>query len=477
MQYTLQKTLQSIDPATGEQVWEGPAADAADVDAAAQLARRAFSDWSGRTVEARLEILLRFRDILEDRKEHLAVTIARETGKVLWDARSEVAAMIAKIAISAKAQAERAGARVVSEGGVRNVVRHRPHGVVVVLGPYNFPGHLPNGHIVPALLAGNTVLFKPSELTPLVAEETLRCWQAAGLPEGVLGVLQGGGDVGAALADHPEIDGLFFTGSSETGRNLHARFADRPQKILALEMGGNNALVVWEVADLRTAARLAIQSAFITTGQRCTCARRLIVSTDKKGDAFVNMLLEMARRIRIGAYTDRPEPFMGPLVSMKEARRLLDAQQALRSVGGQILLEMRPMTEARPFVSPGVVDMSKALQRPDKEYFGPLLQVVRVSDVDQAIAEANRTAYGLTAAIFTDHKSLYDRFRRQVRSGLINWNRPTTGASSAAPFGGIGLSGNYRPSAYYAADYCAYPVASLEADRVQMPHPPGPGLD
>jgi succinylglutamic semialdehyde dehydrogenase len=336
---------------------------------------------------------------------------------------------------------------------------------------------LPNGHIVPALLAGNTVVFKPSELTPLVAEETVRCWQAAGLPEGVLNVVQGAGEIGAALVADPQVDGLFFTGSSETGQRLHAQFGGRPEKILALEMGGNNPLLVWAVEDLKAAAYLTVQSAFITTGQRCTCARRLIVCDDEKGDAFLQMLLEMTRRMRIGAYTEHPQPFMGPLISMPEAQKLLKAQQDMKAAGGDILLAMTQLKEKRPFLSPGIIDMTHADQRPDKEHFGPLLQIIRVPDFDQAISEANRTAYGLTSAIFTDHADLYERFRRQVRAGLVNWNRQTTGAASTAPFGGIGLSGNHRPSAYYAADYCAYPVASMEIDRVRMPQTASPGLE
>jgi succinylglutamic semialdehyde dehydrogenase len=470
------KAMQSINPATGEVIWEGAAAGPPDIEKAVTGARRAWTRWRRTSFNKRLEVVERFRGVLEKRKEQLAETIARETGKVLWDARAEVTAMIAKVAISSRAYLERTGQREERIGEVRHVVRHRPHGVVAVLGPYNFPGHLPNGHIVPALLAGNTVVFKPSELTPLVAIETMRCWGEADLPEGVLNVVQGGGRTGADLVGHPDIDGLFFTGSYETGRLLHRQFSGRPQKILALEMGGNNPLVVWQVADMKAAAYHTIQSAFLTTGQRCTCARRLIVSEDEHGRRFLQLLLGMAGRIRVGAYGEQPEPFMGPLISMPAARKMLAAQQALKAAGGRILLEMRLLREKLPFLSPGIIDMTAVPQRPDKEYFGPLLQVVRVPDFDRAIREANHTAYGLTAAVFTDERSLYNRFRRNARTGLVNWNRPTTGASSAAPFGGIGISGNHRPSAYYAADYCAHPVASMEADKIGMPPEITPGL-
>ncbi len=468
--------LRSINPATGEVIWQAEAADDAAIDRVARKARRAFVSWAVAPVDDRRAVLERYRDILTDKKEHLAVTIAKETGKVLWDAHTEVAAMIGKIAISLQAYGERTGRRESATGQIRSVVRYRPHGVVAVLGPYNFPGHLPNGHIVPALLAGNAAVFKPSELTPLVAEETLKCWQAAGLPDGVLQVVQGGGETGAALIGHPEVDGLFFTGSSDTGRRLHRRFGGYPEKILALEMGGNNPLVMWDAKDIAAAAYHVIMSAFITTGQRCTCARRLIIAADKRGDDFLQALLAMVSSVQVGPYTDRPEPFMGPLVSMAERQKMLDAQQQMVDAGGNCLLAMAPIVEDLPFLSPGIIDVTKASERPDREHFGPLLQVIRVPDVEHAIAAANQTAYGLTSAIFTEDEQLYQRFRSQVRTGLVNWNRQTTGASSAAPFGGIGISGNHRPSAYFAADYCAYPVASMETEQLRMPDTLSPGI-
>ncbi len=468
--------MQSINPATGELVWEGERCGPAEVKRVVENARDAFTHWRSQTFDHRREAIERFRDILEEKKGHLAVTIARETGKVLWDAQAEVNAMIGKAAISIKACRDRTGLSEEMIGGVRSVVRHCPHGVVAVLGPYNFPGHLPNGHIIPALLAGNCVVFKPSELTPLVAEETMACWREAKLPDGVMRVVQGDGDTGAALVSHPYIRGVFFTGSSTTGRQLHKQFGGRPEVILALEMGGNNPLVVWNVKDLKAAAYHTILSAFITTGQRCTCARRLILSQNKKADGFLDLLLEMTRSVQIGAYTDQPEPFMGPVVSMAQAHHLMTTQSRLKQLGGQVLLEMTMPKEKLPFVTPGIIDMTGVRKRPDEEYFGPLLQVIRVPNFDRAVDEANRTEYGLTSAIFTDDETLYRRLRQQGQSGLVNWNRQTTGAASAAPFGGIGISGNHHPSAYYAADYCAYPVASMEVEKMAMPKAISPGL-
>jgi len=469
--------MHSEDPATGETPWQGRAADAEEVDAAVRAARRAFPGWAERSLAQRIDHLEAFGEALERDREGLAEAIARETGKPRWECLTEVGAMIGKIPISIRAYRERTGERQDQAAGFRAVLRHRPHGVVAVFGPFNLPGHLPNGHIVPALLAGNTVVFKPSELTPGVAERTLACWQAAGLPAGALNLVQGARETGVALANHPGIDGLFFTGSARTGRALHRQFGGHPAKILALEMGGNNPLVVHEVADYAAAAYHTVQSAYLSAGQRCTCARRLIVPRGAAGDRFVEALVGTAARIRVGAWNEEPAPFMGPVIRNPAADAVLEAQRRLGEQGGVMLAETRRLREGRPFLSPGLMDVSEVAERPDEEIFGPFLQVIRTADFDAALAEANNTVYGLSAGLLSDDPGLYRRFLARIRAGIVNWNRQITGASSSAPFGGAGESGNHRPSAYYAADYCAYPVASLEVDRVQMPEQPTPGLD
>ena len=213
--------LSSYDPARGRKIWEGRAADAAQVDAAVQAARAAAPDWARRPLEERKAFLEAYAQQLEAKAEDLARLIAEEMGKPLWEARTEAGAMRGKIGFSLAAQAERAGEKQQAMGAGQAVLRHRPHGVLAVFGPYNFPGHLPNGHIVPALLAGNTVVFKPSELTPAVAQAMLQCWIEAGLPGGVLNLVQGAAETGQALAAHPGIDGLLFTGSARTRQLQH----------------------------------------------------------------------------------------------------------------------------------------------------------------------------------------------------------------------------------------------------------------
>ncbi|MDP5136771.1 succinylglutamate-semialdehyde dehydrogenase [Rheinheimera baltica] len=466
----------SLDPAKNLQIWQGSAATANQIDLAVTSARQAQYHWSGLTFEQRVVVVKKFAELLSENKEAMALSIAEETGKPLWEARTEIGAMIGKIDISVRAYQERTGSKENPMPQGRAFIRHKPHGIVAVFGPYNFPGHLPNGHIVPALLAGNAVLFKPSELTPKVAEDTVKLWQQAGIPAGVLSLLQGEVETGKAIASHNGVDGIFFTGSSRTGHYLHQQFAGRPDKILALEMGGNNPLIVQDVANIDATVHDIVQSAFISSGQRCTCARKLYLPTGEQGDAILARLLEVSRNIKVGLYDAAEEPFMGSMISVAAAKGMLAVQQQLAESGGEILLEMRHIDESTALVSPGIVECTAIANFPDDEHFGPLLKVFRFTDFDQAIDSANSTQFGLSAGLLSDSADLYQHFFRRIRAGIVNWNRPITGASSAAPFGGIGASGNHRASAYYAADYCAYPVASVELEQVVMPEQLSPGL-
>jgi succinylglutamic semialdehyde dehydrogenase len=470
------KEFTSLDPVKNTQVWQGQAATAAQVDTAVQVARKAQYDWAGLSFDERVAVVKKFAEQLTNNKEAMALTIASETGKALWEARTEVVAMIGKIDISVRAYQERTGTKENPMPQGRAFVRHKPHGVVAVFGPYNFPGHLPNGHIVPALLAGNAVIFKPSELTPKVAEETVKLWQQAGLPAGVIALLQGEVDTGKAIAGHNGIDGIFFTGSSRTGHYLHQQFAGRPDKILALEMGGNNPLIVQDVSNIDAAVHDIIQSAFISAGQRCTCARKLFLPANAQGDAILARLLEVTRNIKVGVYDAAEQPFMGSMISVAAAKGMLAVQQQLVELGGKVLVEMQHIDVNTALVSPGIIECSNITDYPDDEHFGPLLKVFRFTDFDQAIDAANNTQFGLSAGLLSDSAELYQHFFRRIRAGIVNWNRPITGASSAAPFGGVGSSGNHRASAFYAADYCAYPVASVELEQVVLPEQLSPGL-
>ena len=449
--------LVSTNPCTGEVIWRGPIGGVA---AAVARARAAAPVWARTALAERIAICRAFRAQVEAHADEFARLIATETGKPLWETRTEVASVAAKVEISITAQAERAGEKQGEAAGVRQQLRHKPHGVLALLGPYNFPAHLPNGHIVPALLAGNVIVFKPSEQTPAVADYMAALWAKAGLPDGVLTLVQGGGDVGRDLAG-AEIDGLLFTGSAHVGAALARQFADTPHRILALEMGGNNPLVAWDLDDIDAAAATVVQSAYLSAGQRCTNARRLILR--QGDDRLVEAVLALSDRLIVGGAFDEPQPFMGPVISNAAADGLERGWAGLVAAGGRVLRPLVRASADRPFLSPAMIDMTGHAPS-DDELFGPVLQIIRVADWDAAIAAANATRFGLAAGLIGGDAALFDDFWARSRAGIVNWNRPTNGASSAAPFGGIGASGNHRPSAYYAADYCAYPVATLAAD-------------
>ncbi len=452
----------SYEPATGEELWRGKRGDVDDIVA---RARRAWPAWASQPLATRMELMRRFANEVRKENDKFAELIARETGKPMWEARTEVESVIGKVEISIRAYAERTSQRKLDNAMQGTMaVRHKPHGVMAVLGPFNFPAHLPNGHIIPALIAGNVVVFKPSEKTPAVGEFLLQCFHRAGISAAIVQLLVGGPEEGQALVAHDGVDGVLFTGSAHAGIAINRKLATRPDKILALEMGGNNPIVVWDTPKISDAAALVVQSAFASSGQRCSAARRMIVKASMY-DAVVDEVKRLADRLIVGAPFDNPIPFMGPVIDNHAADGLTESFVYLLSNGGRVIKHMVRSDPALPFLSPAIIDTTAMADRPDVELFGPMLQVIKVDDFDEAIAEANNTRFGLSAALVGGNPQEYNRFWANIRAGVVNWNRPTTGASSAAPFGGIGLSGNHRAAAYYAADYCAYPVTSAEMEQ------------
>ena len=457
-------TLVSINPATDEEIWSGAIGNAANEVAEA---RAAWPGWAAHSVAYRVEAVRRFANVVRGKEAEFAELISKETGKPYWEARTEVAAVVNKVEISVEAYAERTPQRKMEAAlGNRVAVRHKPHGVLAVLGPYNFPAHLPNGHIVPALIAGNAVVFKPSEKTPATGEFLVQCFHEAKIPQGVVRLLVGGPEQGKELAGEPGIDGLLFTGSARAGQSLHRQFAETPHKLLALELGGNNPLVVWNSKDIEAAAIMAVQSAYLTAGQRCTAARRLIVEDGNELE-LLDAIQKLIDRMIVDQPFADPQPFMGPVIDLAAADHVQEQWLNLMMKGGKPLRRLdRPFAD-KPYLTPALIDVTDIRDRPDEEIFGPVLQLVRVKDFDAAIVEANNTRFGLAASLVGGSPEMYDKFWANVRAGVINRNKPTNGAPSNAPFGGVGLSGNHRPSAFYAADYCAYPVTSSEADRAR----------
>ena len=477
----------SVSPSTSSSdpkkvVWQGSAATDSDVGLAFSAARRAFESWSETSLDERFAIARKFAEIVKADEGQFAMQISAEMGKPLWEAKTEVAAVAGKVELAIDALQTRRSTTTSTIGEMNAVTRYKPHGVMGVLGPFNLPAHLPNGHIVPAILAGNTVVFKPSELTPRIGEIMIRFWEKAGIPPGVINLVQGGLETGIALSQADELDGLLFTGSSRAGIALNTALASQPQKIVALEMGGNNPLIVHQCSDLKAAAYQTLLSAFITSGQRCTCARRLYLvegnSDDHdEADRFLQELSDLIEKVRVGFFDDDVEPFIGPVINQQTGIRLQTAQQELLTAGAKTIVPMKKLRDCDALLTPGVLDVTEVENIDDEELFGPLLQVFRVKTFDEAIQKSNQSKYGLSAGLMSDNRELYELFIKKIRAGVVNWNRQTTGASGKLPFGGCGLSGNHRPSGYFAADYCSFPVASLESESAELPETAMTGIE
>lgn len=468
--------LQARNPWSLDPTWLGFEASEAQVDQAVMAARNALPDWSRTELEDRIATVRRFAELAKEHAEDLALSVARESGKPLWEARIEAGLIGAKVETSIAEHERQLSDRQVDMPGGRGVTRYHPHGVMAVLGPFNFPIHLPNGHIVPALLAGNTVVFKPSERTPSAGMLMVDLWQKAGLPAGVVSAVVGARETGQSLVGHEQVDGVLFTGSYRAGRAITASLVNEPGKIVALELGGNNPIVLHDIADLTAAAYTVLVSAFATAGQRCTCARRVILTESVDRDAFVRTLTEMAQSLRIGPYDADPAPFCGPVISPEAGQMMLDAQQQMLDAGGQSLLEMKAVGDHTGILSPGLVEIDPE-SLADEEHFGPLLALHTTDSFENAMTIANRTHYGLAASLLTDRSELFDAFVHTVRAGVINLNAPTVGASGKLPFGGTGRSGNHRPSGAAAATYCAYPVSSIENPVLNPIEKPLPGVE
>ena len=454
------ETLKSYNPATGEVVGEVPVTPASDIPAVVARARAAQPAWEELGLEGRVDLLRKTAEIFAERAEAHGELMTKEMGKPLKEGIGE-AKSLAYIdheldEIVATLQPE-----VVEDKRLRSTVYHDPLGVVGAITPWNFPMSMPAWMVLPALAAGNTVVFKPSEKTPAVGALLVECFHRAGIDKHVVQALIGGPDEGKALVAHPEVDGVLFTGSAQAGIAINRKCATNPGKILALEMGGNNPIVVMKTPKVEDAALLIARSAFTTAGQRCTAARRLIVTEDMY-DETVQAVKDLIPKIIVDEPFADPAPFMGCVIDNQAADQLAESFLYLLSNGGKAIRHLKRPQEDKPFVTPALIDTTAMEERPDVELFGPLLQVIKVTDLDAAIAEANNTRFGLSASLIGGAPEDYNHFWANIRAGIVNWNQPTNGASSKQPFGGLGLSGNHRPAAYYAADYCAYPVASSE---------------
>ncbi len=463
-----------------------------DVALAVASARRALPAWTRMGLEGRSRVLRRFQQLAAQRTDDLAGLICDEVGKVLWDARAEAALLGSKVDITLETGPHAAMGRVSDFSLGLSATRtgrctFRPHGVAAVLGPFNFPMHLPNGHIIPALAMGNTIVFKPSDKAPACGQALTELFdealRAEGAPPGVFNLVQGGADIAQALvAPTTDIDAVYFTGSWPVGRAIMQANLDRPGRLLALEMGGNNAAIILSDADLRQAVVECVRSAFVGTGQRCTCTRRIIVHEAVAARA-IPAICKAASALVLGDPRAAHPVFMGPVVSQGAREHIFSQFAAFVGSGARVLVQPArvdsPTSSSGWFLSPGILRVDRFTGTPedDIEVFGPVLRISTCADIGDALSQANATKFGLAGSIFTRDAAATDRFLHEARTGCLNVNTGTAGASSKLPFGGLGLSGNHRPAGSFSLDYTAYPVASMVESSNAAPLPVGMTFD
>ena len=436
------------------------------VERACQEAQRAYIPWARLSFDERKKYLLKLKDIFVAHETEMAEAIARDTGKALWDAVTEAKNLANKIDItineSMKLVAEQHIANALP--GVEGVLRYKSRGVMAVIGPFNFPAHLPNGHIVPALLTGNTIVYKPSEQTPYVAQLYSQCIEKAEFPAGVFNMVHGEAETGRRLVAHELVDGILFTGSYEVGLKIKQETLNHYWKILALEMGGKNTTIVWDDADMDKAVYETIVGAYMSAGQRCSGTSKVILH-DKIADQFTERFYNTAKKLTINHWSKNP--FMGSLINAQAVEKYVRFQEMANRENCESVMRGKSLDlEYKGYYVTPSIHLVKAFDPKSiyqkTEIFGPNVAIYRSSDFEHALENVNSSGYGLCMALFTKNRDLYNEALLKARVGLLNLNRTTNGASSRLPFGGMGKSGNDRPSGHFAVQYCTVPLASLE---------------
>lgn len=466
------ETFSSHDPSLDDHVVLTSAFDPARAGEACASAAEASEAWAARSLDERLEVLARFREAIAARADGLAEAISLEMGKVRGEARAEVSALVSRFAlVEAQVRAELLGGSL--PGRASEILRYRPHGVVGILGPFNFPLHLCHAHAVPALLLGNTVVIKPSEVTPLAGQRYAEAAEAAGFPAGVFNLVQGAGPVGAAIVENSHVGGLAFTGSWATGKRIAAAALERPGLLLALEMGGKNMCVIREDAEIRQAVHEVIKSAYLSTGQRCTCADRVLVHASRAA-ALVEGLREVLAGLSFGP-PDDPASFAGPMATRAAKEAYLQKIAAAREAGAE-LVHGAPGDRPGALVDPSLHRLASGSQviagYTDEELFGPDLCISTFEDDAEAIAILNASPYGLAQSVFTQDRDVFARYEAELSTGILNRNRSTNQASPRLPFGGVKQSGNFRPAGAWTGRNMVYALAEIhEPAGVYDPHP------
>ena len=439
-------TFTDTNPAVSDDiVGEFPLSTPEDVDSAVAAARTAFASWSRLPAPARGDVLKRIGDILTERKDEIAFEMTREMGKPHFETRGDVQEAIDTAYYAASETRRMFGHTVPSELPNKfNMSIRRPIGVVGVITAWNFPVAVPTWKMFPAIACGNTVVFKPSEDAPHSGMLLVQSFIDAGLPAGVVNLVQGGGEVGAALVSHPDVNAVSFTGSTETGGRI-AEVCGAMHKRCSLEMGGKNPMLVMADANLDLVLEGILWGAFGTTGQRCTATSRLIVHEDVH-DRLVDMLCEAASNLKLG-YGNEAGVEMGPVINQAAVDKITEYIEIGKKDGATLRLGGARATGGKLdnglFIEPTVfTDVTRHMRIAREEIFGPVLSVIKVKSYDEAVSVANDVPFGLSSCIYTNDVTIAFRAMHDIEAGITYVNGPTIGAEAHMPFGGVKQTGN-----------------------------------
>lgn len=449
-------------------LWECPV-DYSHVDKTINSVVEGHKTWRKLSQEQRNDFLRAYQLEVKKRQDEFALAISYEMGKPLWDAKTEAASLVAKVDVTINDSLPRITNKEIKDilPKTNGHIIYKPIGPCLVIGPFNFPCHLANGQILSALVAGNAIVFKPSEKTCYSAQLMIECFHAAGFPKGVINLLQGDGEIARRLLKEKAIKGVFFTGSKEVGKKILEVTHHDLSKLVSLELGGKNTTILHSDANLEHATGELLKSCFLTSGQRCT-STSIVAIHRSLVDSFIPKFHDIAKKIIVDHPVEsEKEPFMGPLVDQGAVDAyLLFMGMAKREGFTEImrgkLLERKTKGH---YVSPSIHFAEKWNNDSHflhSEVFGPNVTFIPYDTIEEAIAIANATEYGLAAAVFTKDANIFKQCVEEIDSGLVNFNRSTVGASAKLPFGGVKNSGNYHPAALTTVDACVYQMACLE---------------
>lgn len=444
------------------------------VDRVSESASSGFKVWKKLTQTERNNYLKEYQKQLIKRRDDIAKAIAYETGKPLWESYTEADSVINKIDVTINDSLPKIKTETYENisHNTNAHVYYKPIGPCLIIGPFNFPCHLANGQITSCLIAGNSIIFKPSEKTIYSAQILIECFHEAKFPMGVVNLINGTGEIAQRLLEISEIKGVYFTGSKETAERITKITYKDFTKLVALEMGGKNTSIVHDDAHFDFAIRELINASFLSAGQRCTSNSKIAIHHKIK-DKFIEKFHDIAKKLIVDHPIEHEkEPFMGPLIDERALENYLTFMGMAKREGHEEIMRGKALTKKfrGHYVSPSIHFTDKLNPKSlflTTEIFGPNCLILPYNEIEEAIEIANFGEYGLATSVFTRSKDIFNKCIQEIDSGLLNFNKASIGASAKLPFGGIKNSGNYRPAGSVTISTCVYPMSSIETADIE----------